>query len=303
MIDDRILVSFGLDQSYAPHLGATIASMVAWTKAPLEFLVLHTGVTAATQAKIEACAPRAPFRWVGVDDSRLLSLRGRAHFENPAIFFRLALPIVAPVEARRVVYLDSDVILAADIRRLFSADLDGLPIGAIYDAGVDAVPFAARWGLEREPGGYFNSGVLVIDLRHPETAPLFAGALAFVEAQRGELGFPDQDALNYVFWKRWKKLDPAWNAQRNMVMPGMPNYVPEPFDLGARPAIVHFTTEHKPWLRDTYNPYAWLYWYYLSKTPFGRAVARENRIGAREKGRLLLRFLRRWPLLASAAGA
>jgi lipopolysaccharide biosynthesis glycosyltransferase len=296
MQSQLIRIAFGVDASYVPHVGATIASLVAASpKARLHFVMLHSGVAADDRRRVGMCAPRAGFDWIDIDEPALLSLEKVAHF-SAAASFRLALPRVVPPEVRRLLYLDSDMIVVRDIGELWRTEMGDHVAAAVCDPGVDAAAFAVRWGLPPERPGYFNSGVFLLDLAAIRNDGIFDAALAFLTANQKVLSFPDQDALNYALWQRWLKLDPIWNMQRTMAIAGI-NAGPDRANIHRRPGIIHFTTEHKPWLPDAYTPYAWLYWRSLMRTPFREQVEATYGVDRAAQLRMFARYAKRWPFL------
>jgi lipopolysaccharide biosynthesis glycosyltransferase len=296
---ELVHIAFGIDADYAPHVATTIASLAAASPdVAMRILMLQHGVPTDDRRRIESCAPRAKFDWVEIDEPALLALSGRDHISS-ATFYRLALPRIAPADAERIIYLDSDLVAVRNIRELWRTDMRGCAIAAVYDAWIDAVAFGQQWQLDASPGDYFNAGVLLIDLARIRAEGLFDEARDFLIANKPALSFMDQDALNHTFWKRWHRLDPVWNVQRNMIIPGLARSVPNAFDPSRRPAIVHFTTEHKPWLPGTYNPYAWLYWRNLMRTPYRKQVAATHGIDRATQLRYFARFGKRWVFLHS----
>jgi len=296
MQDETIRVAFGVDAAYVPHVGATIASLAAASpRAPLHFIILCSGITADDRRRVGLCAPRAGFDWIDIDDPALLSLKTVAHF-SAAASYRLALPKVVPPEVRRLLYLDCDMVAVRDIAELWRTDLAGRAAAAVSDPGVDGADFAARWGLPAGRPAYFNSGVVLLDLAVIRAEGLFDRAQEFLVANQGDLKFPDQDALNYALWQRWLELDPIWNMQRTMAIVGM-STGPSGAGVHRQPGIIHFTTEHKPWLPGTYTPYAWLYWRSLMRTPFREQVEATYGVDRRAQLRMLARYARRWPFL------
>lgn len=301
MDTELIRVALGFDGAYVPHAAATIASLAATTRgARLHVTIMHTGISGADQQRIESCAPQATFEWVNIDDPTLLALRGRAHISN-ATFYRFALPRICPPHVGRVIYLDCDLIVVRNILELWRANLNGFPMGAVYDPGVAPLSFARRWGLPETNPAYFNAGVLLIDLKQVRQSRLFESAYDFLLQNWDGLEYMDQDALNYSFWGRWYGLNPIWNAQTCMLLPNEVCKVPPSRDARRRPAIVHYTTGRKPWLVETYNPYAWLYWRNLARTPFGKAVQENYGVGRRHLWRLLARFIKHCPLRVTAS--
>jgi lipopolysaccharide biosynthesis glycosyltransferase len=133
----------------------------------------------------------------------------------------------------------------------------------------------------------------LIDLERVREEGLFSRALEFASAHIGELRFVDQDALNYALWRRWRRLEPRWNVQRHMVIPALNAEIPSDRRLRGRPAIIHYTGPEKPWVRDAYHPWSWLYWRNLARTPFFAQVCREQRVGSLRRFVLWQRWLRR----------
>lgn len=289
-----IELAMGFDDRYAPHAAVAIRSVVAATPGTaMRFTIVHDGLTDARRRQIEGVAPNAEFRWVEVNDSDIPAYASREHFSR-AILFRLGLETAAPADCKRILYIDTDVICTRDIRELWAVDMGGLPIAAVEDCFVRPADFAARWGLDPAHDGYFNSGILLIDMEAVRREHGFQHAIEFVAHHAAEVRFADQDALNFVFWGRWKKLDIIWNAQRHMALPSLAADLPAHMRLNGRaPAIAHFTGPEKPWVLAGYHPWAWLYWRALEKTAFAAEVRKTSGIGPTGKARILFRWLRR----------
>jgi lipopolysaccharide biosynthesis glycosyltransferase len=303
--DDIVHIAFGVDAPYLPHLAATIASIAA--TAPdraLHFIVMHDGIAETDKSRVEYGAPDADFDWLLIEDAALLALEGQDHISR-ATYYRLGLPELLPADIGRVLYLDCDLIVKRDIGELWDIDLDGHAIAAVYDAGADPAAFAARWGLAPAPGAYLNAGVLLIDLGAVRREGIFAAALDFLKANRAELKFMDQDALNYVLWRKWLVLDPEWNVQRAMLFEGWSRQVPASMLPQGQPAIVHYTGDQKPWIRGAYHPYAWLYWQALARTPYRRQVSEATGLSMGRRIRIMAQFYKNWPFFAPrhSAGA
>lgn len=293
---EQLDIAFGVDGRYLPHVAAVIASIVRNAKdAKFRFIILHDGVSADRRSLVEAAAPAAEFYWAVISDDDVPAYRDKDHFSRP-ILFRLALDKLAPVDCHRLIYLDCDLILLRDVRELWNAELAGAPLGAIVDCNSDFKVFAEQWGLKWPSTGYFNSGVLLIDLDLVRKDGVFRAAIEFVAREGHRCPYADQDALNVVTWGQWRPLPVTWNAQTNMVMPWLANDIPKSLQFHDRlPALVQFTGPGKPWVSGSYHPWFWVYWDNLARTPFLREVSRSAGIGTLSRLRIWLRWLRRKP--------
>ncbi|SFL40876.1 glycosyltransferase [Methylobacterium pseudosasicola] len=286
----RIDVALGFDGTYAPHAAAVVASAVRGAPgARFRFIVLNAGLEASLQARFQALAPSAEFVWVPVGTDDVPSFQDRGHFSR-ATLFRLALESLAPKDCSRVIYLDTDIVVLGDLRDLWNLDLKDDVLGAVHDENEDPTDFTSRWQLPT--GGYFNAGVLLIDLERVRAESLFNIAITFYAQNAEVLPWNDQDALNWICAGRWHALDTAWNVQRcTAISVG----AGQPALNGQRPRIVHFTGSQKPWLAGTYHPWSWLYWRALSGTSFFEQARHAGNVGRGEHLRLRFRLLRRTP--------
>lgn len=264
----EIVITFGLDSGYAAHAGAAIASILAAApQRTYRFVMLHDGVPADLQARVQMCAPGARFDWLSPPEDLLACNQVHGHVSR-ATYARFAIPDLLH-DCRRVLYLDCDMIVLADLQPLFASDLQGAALGAVIDHWIDPLAFAQAWGLDTADARYFNAGMLVLDLDVLRAEGGFARALDVLNAKGSRLPYMDQDALNHAFWGRWCRLDRIWNVQRAAVMRGFEAAAQASDGLETRrPKIVHYTGSEKPWRRGAYHPYAGAYLQALARTPF-----------------------------------
>jgi lipopolysaccharide biosynthesis glycosyltransferase len=285
-------LAFGLDSEFVPHVAATIASIVRCTpEAQLRFLILHSGIPEQRRLLIERLASHALFIWIEVSAHDVPTYPERADINhvNRATLFKLGLEKLAPPDTKRVLYLDSDVIVLRDLRELWRVDLQGSTVAAVADPDVDADAFRQRWGLPECKLEYFNAGVLFIDLERVRAERLFTAAIDFVA--RMQPGLSDQDGLNYVLWGRWHPLDISWNVQRRVAFDAVADAAPSHLRKSLRNlAILHYCGDQKPWLPVGYHPWAWLYWQSLARTPFRDEVVRKYGVSRLRRLRLWLRW-------------
>ena len=162
-----------------------------------------------------------------------------------AACLRMFIASVLPVEIRRVIYLDCDLFVAADLGELYRVDMRGHPVAAVRDTWMHPF-FCAGLGLDARH--YFNSGVMLIDLAQWD-APARRALDLFVE--NGAI-YPclDQDVLNLVFKGNWLELEKRWNLTSRL-HPYASRWFelvwPDGWKNEKLPPAVYHLTPVKPW--------------------------------------------------------
>ncbi len=216
MDSSLIHLLFAADEGYAQHTAAALASVLLHMSEPerLAVYVIDGGLSEDARQKLRATAEAKgariafPSPGQGTDD-----LYVSAHLSRAA-YLRLSMAELLPPEARRAIYLDGDLLLRDDIRKLWDTGLNGCALGAVPDLGIMA---SARTMREKtavlglSPGeAYFNSGVLITDLVQWRAQGL--GRQALTLAAEHHYPHHDQDALNVLFRGRWQPLPLRWNV-------------------------------------------------------------------------------------------
>lgn len=259
------LIICGVDERYAHALQTLMRSIAAAhgpATASLRMRVIYAELTGAARREIADLAARIR---LGLDFYEVEAEPEHpvGGWLSPATYLRLAIPEAA-AGAERVLYLDCDTLVQADLRPLLDADLGGAPFGAVRDAhnpivGDDwALPGHEALGI---PAGrtYFNAGVMLFDIDRCAATGLFTKATRFLNEHPDQLQLWDQDALNVAADDDWHRLDPAWNVFATSPLTELPDFVHNaeagPLeDLLADEAhakILHFAGPNKPW-QDSY---------------------------------------------------
>ena len=163
-----------------------------------------------------------------------------------AACLRLFLASILPIEIQRVIYLDCDILVAADLGELYRMDLHGCPIAAVQDERMRPF-FCVEIGLDARH--YFNSGMLIIDLAQWDE-PARRALDLFVE---NGAAYPclDQDVLNIVFKDNWLELETRWNTTTNL-HPFASRWFelvwPDGWKNENFPPAVYHLTPAKPWV-------------------------------------------------------
>jgi len=194
----------------------------------------------------EMCGGRMEFEYIN------LSGRLEGCYVDPryseAASYRLMLPELLP-DLNKIIYLDCDIIVRQDLAALDSlVDISGNYLAAVFEAPIENQ--SQRWeALGCDPGKYFNSGFLVMNLARMRKEKVSEKLLAVLH--RDYLEFPDQDALNIVCKGRVEALTPVYNSIRTFFLPQYRTEFEKQYGPLQRLAVETFGNIHytggKPW--------------------------------------------------------
>lgn len=220
------------DDRFIPFTAVVARRIVRNAAEKFPITVISDGVTDENKRLAKKFCPEISFiEAASLFEGRTLPARGTF---SRAAHLRLFLDDIL-ADFDRAVYLDSDISLLTDVSPLLALEPKAAPIIAAHD-----IPLMIE-GKYRDrlhiSSPYFNSGVMVLDLKAIRAERVFAGALQYALDHPERCEFVDQDPLNAVLDGRWQVLDWRWNAV-TWIRDMMPN---EPF-------IRHFA-RYKPWAR------------------------------------------------------
>jgi lipopolysaccharide biosynthesis glycosyltransferase len=281
------------NEKYAPHLGVMFLSVLknAADSSAIHFYLIDCGVSSANKALI--CEMVESF------SARLHILPGRekdfdqfdAGRYGVAALQRLAMAELLPEHVKRVIYLDSDMIILGDVSQLADFDLGGSPLAAVENLSPKA-----SVGINLPRSGYFNSGMLVVDLDYWRQNAVKEQTIKFLSDNADRALHWDQCALNAVFENQWARLPIRWNLQTDCFgvlrkyFDGSVGYTKqELIEAINSPAIIHYIGKRKPWLWDSYSPYKAFYEHYKSMSLWKKEPKPDASFRCMLKSRLALR--------------
>lgn len=175
-----------------------------------------------------------------------------------SIWSRIFLPELLP-HLERILYLDIDMLVCDDCSSLFSVDMHGAAIGAVYESMADKDGnHNKKLGIPDLYQGYFNTGTLLINAPEFRRQCLTKKILRFAHEHAEELSYPDQDAMNAVLYDKVFRLHPRWNwndiATRRVLGHGVHSAalirgasLKEVVGASVFPGIIHYCGSGKPW--------------------------------------------------------
>lgn len=245
-------IAVSIDAGYVMPLCGMLTSLLRHNReGAMHIHVLSESLPESAHRQLDALvrAGNATYRRHDVDAARFRGLPLVQPTHAIPTFFRLLLPELLP-DVDRVLYLDADILVRRSLAPLYGVAMAGHPVAAVMDAWP--AKDCRRVGIP-EAWGYFNAGVLLMDLRTCREVGVAEHALEHLTRYRDtpeRCLYADQDGLNAGVKGAWLHLPETWNffmcyADRN------PALLPPDIyrQLRDGPAIVHFAARKKPWLR------------------------------------------------------
>ena len=181
---------------------------------------------------------------------------------------------------------------------LSSASVPGALSAIHYLNAFTPVPNWQELGIDGTRN-YFNSGVMVLNLKRWREENISDRLLECLNSNQEHVWCWDQYALNVVFAGQWGKLPARWNQGTHVHEYPCENSAPiaadEFVEMRDQPAIVHYTTEYKPWNHRPFHPQRDLFYHHLDKTAFAgwRPEKPDFKLGDWWTFHLV-QFIRRW---------
>lgn len=222
---------------------------------------IATGISESEKQKIDAFVISAGscIQYYSIQDPNIDDFITMSTWTS-AVYYRLYFPLlIGDDKIERILYLDTDMIVLRDLSELFTMPLDGYPIAAVYDNYVVIQPLI---GIPT-PGEYFNSGMLLIDIRAWNDQKISERTMDYLRQYPDRIRYVDQCGLNAVLYKNWKKIDKKFNL--------LYTYIPEDASrreldrLQHQSIILHFTLQ-RPWHMLCKNRFRKLYRHYLKSS-------------------------------------
>ena len=269
-----IPIVFATNDNYAKFVPVTIYSILANSSSDFnyEFYIFHSGLTQASQNIIknnQAYRQFANYTVNFVDVCRYIESAGFYSQDrfSAEMWYRLLIPEILH-KYDKALYLDCDLIVQHNIVDLFQTDLGNNCIAAVRDfVGVKPKNLKRIAGLGVEPEKYFNSGVLLFNIKACNEFGFKNKCLNTLNAMKG-LDCPDQDVLNIVCRNHTLLLDATWNCMWHSLLFQVrlnKNDKCEYVKALRNPAVIHYTSAIKPW-NYTFLPFADLWWNYALRT-------------------------------------
>ncbi|MCL2335816.1 MAG: glycosyltransferase [Firmicutes bacterium] len=178
----------------------------------------------------------------------------------------------------KVLYLDSDIAVNADVSLLYDTDISGFYLAATYDALIaswQSYPNEMRdyfksIGLNK-PGEYIQAGVILFNVK--EISAKYSQNEIMEAAIARKYIFHDQDLLNVLYKGKIKYIGQEWNVfhlrpeSADLINRFLPQRLyDECMEARKHPKIIHYPEQRFPcYVPD--GDMGTLYWKYARNTP------------------------------------
>ncbi|MDO4842232.1 MAG: DUF4422 domain-containing protein [Phoenicibacter congonensis] len=281
-------VVFASDDAYVPMVTTTIYSMLknASSESFFDIVILESDITSENKEimlDFFSQFKNASIRFADVsgmiDQYDLKTSNGLISVET---YYRFLIQNVLP-EHKKVLYLDSDLIIKGDVAELFATELGSNLLGAAHDTDfLGSLNIPQKKKMEyaksvlgmKNPYNYFQAGVLVMNLAEIRKLCTSEEWLEIAANPEVTYTYDDQDILNSKCEGRVTFIDNAWNVMNDCnqriskIFSFAPSKIYRAFlKAYENPKIVHYAGFEKPWFPGGCDK-ASLYWSYARQTPF-----------------------------------
>lgn len=257
-----IPIFFACNDNYVPYMDVAIVSIINHASSDNDYkiTVLKTNISEENQEKIlKHQCENVKIEFYDVQN--ILSpiekqLPDVFHY-TLAAYYRLFIEKAFP-QYDKAIYLDCDVVLLTDIAELYDTDLGDHLVAAAYEQNTDRSPAFTNYvqdiiGIPYHT--YFNSGVMVMNLKEFRKAKVEEQFLHMLTTYNFDCLAPDQEYINVICHGRVKYLPTGWNKHS---FPDKPE---------GELKLCHFALARKPWhYKDTINGEH--FWKYARKSEY-----------------------------------
>ncbi|WP_116126132.1 glycosyltransferase family 8 protein [Lewinella sp. IMCC34183] len=240
--ENILQIVFNVNEGGLPGLGATINSLLQSTSQPerINFHIMCSRLSEDHQNNIHKLFEYASFpgtyELINYDaNTDFKSLPGLHNDLTP--YGRLLIPQY--IDAEKVIYLDSDLVITIDIFELDEVDMSGHSIaaytGTFVNYTLDREYFVSRGYSQDMP--YFNSGVLIMNLAEWRRRDLDTAWREIILDRPETLRSHDQTILNRMCDGDFKQLPKKFNT----------SYLAGANKPSHPTGIFHFLGSPKPW--------------------------------------------------------
>lgn len=291
--ENNINIVYASDDKYAMIMAVSMESLFENNIGDpcLEVFIIESDISLTNKEKLKqiALSHNRNLNFVTIESiNNIVGTKVFAQRWNPIVFARLYCPTLFPA-LDRILYLDCDTVINDNIFSIWNEDITGYSCAAVQEP----ISYGHKKNLGLNKNDlYFNSGVMLIDLkkwRYDHTERKFS---FFIKSRNGKIPYVDQGVINAVINNEIKILPVINNMSTQNYEYGYSDYQAyrgdriiykeEEIEEGLNnPTIIHFTSSFKtlrPWIKNSNHPKVEIWEKYRTVTPWkDTELWRDNR--------------------------
>jgi lipopolysaccharide biosynthesis glycosyltransferase len=269
---ETITIVTACDENYVQHLGVMLCSLLENTssKKLLAIHIIDGGIKADSRLQFYSFFEHVygvKISFLTIDKTRYQDLPISHHFTH-TIYYRISIPLLFDESVDKVLYLDSDMVIKDDIKKIWDTDISNYFLGAVEVLGKNTK--YADLNMPQE-SLYFCSGLLLMNLIKWRKNNITEKTIEFISENYHKIQMWDQDSLNSILCDKWLPLPLRWNQLTSFFNHEIyKSFCTREDFLEAikNPAIIHYTSSYKPWHYGNNHPYKNEYFQYIQLTPW-----------------------------------
>lgn len=201
---------------------------------------------------------------ISIDNSYFKDAPVLLHYTKE-MYYRLLAFKFLPQDMDKILYLDPDILVINPINGLYQTDISGYLYAAAYHNKISIKGINKIRLTPYDIDAYYNSGVLLMNLKLQRQTIDERSIYEFVENNRLKLIMPDQDILNALYSKKIKSIDEKlynYDARYYMHYKLMSNGMCDMDYVIYNTVILHFCGKKKPWQKGYGGKFHSLYKHY-----------------------------------------
>ena len=261
----HILVT--LDSNYIPPLKVMLYSLFA--NNPGKKFAIHLIYAHITNEEIKDLKKYTDFfgqslNAVYIGEEVFSDALTTMHYTK-AMYYRLLAHCFLPSDIEKILYLDPDILAINPLDELYNTDLTGYLFGACAH-NTPIVDYINKIRLQStESEHYFNSGVLLINLKQGRLEIKKEAIFNYVAENEALLILPDQDVLNGLYGNRILALDDSlynYDVRKSSSYALISGGAKKTDWVVKNTVFLHFCGKQKPWRSKYTNKFCLLYKHY-----------------------------------------
>lgn len=271
-MSNKVIVACTCDNNYSQHCAVMLESLFynRSKQTIIDVYLFNNKLSDTNKHRIKTIAKKylQNLKFINIKPPSIID-NIKIHEKHISVnaYYKVLIPKMIDQKVKRVLILDSDIVVKKDLYKLYSTKLHRNIIGATEDPYFDRFK---ELGIPKKYG-YFNSGVLLVDIKKWNKQNISNKVINYAVNNNIIIKNAEQDPLNKILYQKRQSISFIYNQQtilhaykNNKLKVSKREYQNAIND----PAIIHFTSSSKPWQLASNHPQKDQYWKYLVQTPY-----------------------------------